>query len=513
MNKLAFIYLNRKYLGNKIAADLDPRYQSVVKTTPYFNPNFDPRYVSVTRTTPSPYGTGSITTREKNPQYSTPKSQILANQKEIDDLTDSIRSDLGPKVSTAPTAPTAPTASVTPKLNPEEGLSLEKQKAIVAKYPQIGIANSEANRYFVEGHKGGVRDYEELASIASDPNREFVPGQADAISNVIAQGKATPATVKGIEYNGLFVPALNNARDYRTKFKSETSGIKEDISDSNLRRPFNISAVSPEALRSDTNPSDATPEGDTNLATREVRLKSDNSIKTNRSALFHEVPHVLTVPAVDPSWPIDPATKQPMTESQALSNYKNISNDKFRTRREGETMDDWTASNDKATGLYNEAKENYDTVSRLSAANRKLTTTNGSPEVSGLTDKFDKYLLDPHESETRRAKMSAAFTVMGNKQPATPEEGAQLLSAFGIGAPGQPKPLIKAKAFQYLKENSDVQDLVDLYNRMSPEQQKQVYAKWSGEQGGLVKNENGLLPSTTRPLLQNNADFQRRMTA
>lgn len=104
--------------------------------------------------------------------------------------------------------------------------------------------------------------------------------------------------------------------------------------------------------------------------------------------------------------------------------------------------------------------------------------------------------------------MAQAWVLMGNKQPATPEEGKNTLATFGIGAPGQPKPLIKAKAFQFLKENRDVQSLIDAYNKLSPEQQQQVYAKWSGEQGGLVRNENGRLPPTTRPLLQNNINFQ-----
>lgn len=524
MNKLAFIYLNRKYLGSKIAADLNPAVPPPTVPPPPTNQELNlARQQAIIKQYPR---IGIAGTPENK--------HFVDNYKKTTDY-DSL-AEKASKISTSGTKPPVPVPPVKP-VSKTRGLTPEETQTILKKYPEVGKRWSPANEYFVKGFKEGVTDFEELARIASDPKREFNPGQAKAMNDLAAKGTITGDQGLSAVYGDKWKEVLDNAQKYQKLFSNYAP--LQNLSQESLARPFSIDFVSHDELNEGR--TDGISAIGDSAAYSDGKIRLDNVLRpsnflgpkgswTISDVLNHELGHSITtqMPREDPDRDLDRDPKDPyysLLESQAKLNQQKLEREYFSTdrykHRQGETSAQYAARVQEEQEKYrSQTAVNKDIIKKQEEVRRKdheYKTNHYKrtvfPEVTGLTNSFDRYLFNPHESEVRRAKMAQAWVLMGNKQPATPEEGKNTLAAFGIGAPGQPKPLIKAKAFQFLKENNDVQTLVDAYNKLNPEQQQQVYNKWSGEQGGLVKNENGRLPSTTRPLLQNNTDFQKRMTA
>lgn len=324
MNKLAFIYLNRKYLGDKIAADLNP-------TAP---PPPAP---------PSP-GNQQLTLAKqqaitaKYPQIGiagTPENKhFLANYKTTADY-DSL-AERASKISTSVTKPPVPVPPVPPvqPVSKARGPTSEETQTILKKYPEIGKANSEANRYFVGGFKGGVTDYEELARIASDPKREFNPGQAKAMNDIAVKGTITGDQGLSAVYGDKWKEVLGNAQKYQKLFPNYAP--LQNLSQESLARPFSINFVSNEELNKDTHHG-INADGDSNVYnTGNIRL--DNIFHPNNflgskdswgisGLLNHELGHSITtqMPREDPDRDLNRDPKNPyysLLESQAKINQK-----------------------------------------------------------------------------------------------------------------------------------------------------------------------------------------------
>ena len=302
--------------------------------------------------------------------------------------------------------------------------------------------------------------------------KEITDQQGKNSQKFITDGFATSRQVLQNAYpTAPLQPIIDSAKKYRNENQELTKGIREKLDDKTLDEKVRIKHMKP------------TVEGDPDFNTYGlysrwnaggdgikpeslITIKPGLTPQENTANLGHEFTHKLQSRPAPKGWPTSPVTGKLLSlEELAL-------------------VDAPLEAQVEALKRKDDAYKIFDYEIEEGKKMKK-------PEISGTLRPFNQYVANPDESETRRAKMNRGWVAMGNKFPTSPKEGANVFRAFGIGAPGEPKPKISPQAQKFLDENYDAQQTIDLYNKdLNLKQQKEIYPTWINQQSGLVRNNN-----------------------
>ena len=301
--------------------------------------------------------------------------------------------------------------------------------------------------------------------------KEITDQQGKNSQKFITDGSATSRQVL---QNAYPTTPLQSIIDSASKYKKEneklTQNIRQKLDDKTLDEKVPITYMKP-AAKGD--PDDETygqylrwSSGKNIKPESRIEIKPGMTPYKNTSVLGHEFTHKLQSRPAPKGWPTNPVTG------------------KLLSLDEPALVDAPLEAQVEALKRKDDAYKIFDYEIEEGKKLKK-------PEISGTLRPFNQYLAAPDESETRRAIMNRGWVAMGNKFPTSPKEGANVLRAFGIGAPGEPKPKISPQAQKFLDENYDAQQTINLYNKdLKPEQQKEIYPTWINQQPGLVRNNN-----------------------